>query len=526
MVHYVQLSNQKGGSLTKSFDQKKIKAIAGEIDLLVNERGDHYIAFLSGLLRFETVSGQKTRVGRDKFQEEIKNCLEYLRVESERLGMAFRNYDNLAVVAELKAADRSKGSVGVAAHIDVVPEGKGWRYPPFGGTVAEGCIWGRGAQDDKGPVGSAYSALDVVKSLGLEQIKNIRFLIGTLEETDDWPDVDLLRDKKEIPDVTFVPDGIFPVINAEKGMAMLEFSGTWKEEKPSAEKPQFISLKSGKRHNMVPDKAVLTLRAESSQKSAIARKLTDTAVTLKEMIPDSGFSMIHKEDSKNSGKTIFELNFAGKSAHGAFPEKGHNAALDALAFIDTLEYGSRGMRVFAKGLSNRCGLLDGSGFGIDYHHDYMGGTTVNLGVLNLTPRSGKALVNVRYPSGVESALVRAAFEKAAAEDSNTLDDLKVKSRIHGRVHEALFISPADHPEFLQSLQIAYQTITGRSGAFNSIRGTTYAKAFPAAVAFGPLDEKAGDIEMAHEANERIRIDRYLENIKIYALALTLLAYDH
>lgn|GEM_PF-189420 len=512
--------------MTKSFDQKKIKDVAGEIDRLVEERGDHYIAFLSGLLRFETASGQKTRAGQDKFQEAIKNCLEYLRVESERLSMAFRNYDNLAAVAELKTKQKSQRSVGVAAHIDVVPAGKGWRYPPFGGTVAEGCIWGRGAQDDKGPVASVYSALDALKSLGLRQVSDIRFLIGTLEETDDWPDVDLLRDKRETPDVTIVPDGIFPVINAEKGMAMLELSGTWPEEKPSAEKPRFISLTSGQRHNMVPDTAVLTLLAESSQKSAIARRLTDTAVTLKEIIPDSDFSMTHKEDSKNSGKTIFELSFLGKSAHGAFPEKGHNAALDALAFIDMLEYGPEGLRVFAGGLSRRCGLLDGSGFGIGCHHDYMGNTTINLGVLTLTPKSGNALVNVRYPSGVESANVRAAFEKAAAEDSNALDGLKVKSRIHGRIHEALFISPDNHPEFLHSLQIAYETVTGRPATLNSIRGTTYAKAFPAAVAFGPLDEKAGDIEMAHEVDERIRIDRYLENIKIYALALALLAYNH
>ncbi len=511
--------------MENSFDSDKIKNLADKIDRIVSRRGDHYIAFLSGLLRFETISGAKTIAGQDKFEKSIHRCLEYLHVQSERLGMIFRKYDNLTAAAELDAGDQSQGCIGVAAHIDVVPVGKGWKHPPFGGTVTDGWIWGRGAQDDKGPVGSIFSALDVLASLNLKQIKDIRFLIGTLEETDEWPDVDHLMEKKEIPDMTIVPDGIFPVINAEKGMAMLDFSGKWPKREPSSGTPQIVSLKSGKRHNMVPDSAVLLLRADTFQKSAVARDLTDGAVALKEMIPESDFSMKHREDSKNPDKTIFELKFFGKSAHGAFPEKGHNAALDALRFIDMIEIGSEGLRAFARVLSKRCGLLDGSGFGLEYHHDYMGDTTVNLGVLELKPDSGKALVNVRYPVGVKSTDVENAFARVAEEESKAVDGLKIESGIHGRVQEALYISPEEHDRFLQSLQIAYETASGRPRKLKAIRGTTYAKAFPSAVAFGPLDEEAGDTEMAHEPNERISIDRYLENIKIYALALALLAYQ-
>lgn len=36
-------------------------------------------------------------------------------------------------------------------HIDVVPaDSAGWKYPPFSGVIAEGDVWGRGAQDTKG----------------------------------------------------------------------------------------------------------------------------------------------------------------------------------------------------------------------------------------------------------------------------------------------------------------------------------------------------------------------------------------
>src|SRR4030042_1759920 len=37
-------------------------------------------------------------------------------------------------------------------HLDVVPEGKpeNWTYPPYSGTIADGCVWGRGSSDMKG----------------------------------------------------------------------------------------------------------------------------------------------------------------------------------------------------------------------------------------------------------------------------------------------------------------------------------------------------------------------------------------
>ena len=42
------------------------------------------------------------------------------------------------------------------AHIDVVStENQTWQYPPFEGRVVDGCVWGRGALDDKG--GAAMS---------------------------------------------------------------------------------------------------------------------------------------------------------------------------------------------------------------------------------------------------------------------------------------------------------------------------------------------------------------------------------
>ena len=46
------------------------------------------------------------------------------------------------------------------AHVDVVPTGEeaAWRYPPFGGELVDGRVYGRGAGDDKGSVAAQVMA--------------------------------------------------------------------------------------------------------------------------------------------------------------------------------------------------------------------------------------------------------------------------------------------------------------------------------------------------------------------------------
>jgi len=56
-----------------------------------------------------------------------------------------------------------------AGHVDVVPAGEGWKEEPFGATVKEGYLYGRGAQDMKSGVAAFVSAL-----------KNVEQFNGTL----------------------------------------------------------------------------------------------------------------------------------------------------------------------------------------------------------------------------------------------------------------------------------------------------------------------------------------------------------
>jgi acetylornithine deacetylase/succinyl-diaminopimelate desuccinylase-like protein len=55
-----------------------------------------------------------------------------------------------SVVARLEGQDQSRPALLVHGHLDVVPaNAPDWRYDPFSGEEADGCIWGRGAIDMK-----------------------------------------------------------------------------------------------------------------------------------------------------------------------------------------------------------------------------------------------------------------------------------------------------------------------------------------------------------------------------------------
>lgn len=53
-------------------------------------------------------------------------------------------------ILELPGARPDLAPVVAVSHTDVVPAGRGWTTPPFGGVVADGNVWGRGAIDAKG----------------------------------------------------------------------------------------------------------------------------------------------------------------------------------------------------------------------------------------------------------------------------------------------------------------------------------------------------------------------------------------
>ena len=73
----------------------------------------------------------------------------------------------------------------IMAHQDVVPEGEPakWKYPPYGGVIAEDRVWGRGALDCKSHVFASMVAADELIAQGFVPRQDIYFCYGDDEET-------------------------------------------------------------------------------------------------------------------------------------------------------------------------------------------------------------------------------------------------------------------------------------------------------------------------------------------------------
>ena len=90
------------------------------------------------------------------FGKETADCLHYFLSLAEEMGFETHNYDNYA--GEVVFGEGEE--LAILAHIDVVPAGDGWRFPPFAAVINDELsaggvpgvkIWGRGTMDDKAP---------------------------------------------------------------------------------------------------------------------------------------------------------------------------------------------------------------------------------------------------------------------------------------------------------------------------------------------------------------------------------------
>ena len=159
-------------------------------------------------------------------------------------GFSVINHDNYVMTADINDKETV---MDILAHLDVVGVGEGWDSDPFKAEVRDGCLYGRGTDDDKGPAIMALYAMKCIRELG-EDRKNVRLILGTDEESGS-SDVKYYYDRNKPAPNTFTPDAAFPVINVEKGLYRPEFTKKWVKETIL---PRVLSLNGGFRLNVVP----------------------------------------------------------------------------------------------------------------------------------------------------------------------------------------------------------------------------------------------------------------------------------
>ena len=86
---------------------------------------------------------------------DVTKAAEFLTAILEREGIPVKRFESgpgrVIVLARLKGAGGTAKPIVLLHHMDVVPtDPSRWKRDPFGGEIAEGAIWGRGAMDMKG----------------------------------------------------------------------------------------------------------------------------------------------------------------------------------------------------------------------------------------------------------------------------------------------------------------------------------------------------------------------------------------
>jgi len=144
------------------------------------------IAHLAEILKFKTVSsdaadnhvelpGEFQKLHRS-LRKQWPNVFKILKVQQVA---------DFSLLLEWRGSDVSLKPILCVSHMDVVavaPLEERWTQPPFGGVVADGFVWGRGALDLKFSVGGLLEAVSQLLLKGHKPARTVYIAIGHDEE--------------------------------------------------------------------------------------------------------------------------------------------------------------------------------------------------------------------------------------------------------------------------------------------------------------------------------------------------------
>lgn len=413
--------------------------------------------------------------------------------EAEEMGFETKNLNNYAGYIEFGQGDET---VGILAHLDVVPEGDGWNFDPYGGIIDDGNIYGRGAMDDKGPAIAILYAMKALKDTDTKLSRKVRLILGTDEEAG-WGCMDHYFKHEEAPNISFTPDADFPVIHAEKGIIVFDLTYELKDDESAI---KLVDIKGGNAPNMVPDYAEALLKVDDY--SSLEEKYNQYKKT-------NNYPVSIREDK---GQVV--VSATGVSAHGSTPEKGENA-IDYLAdFLFNIFPKESGAYEFLEIYKKRIAFKNhGEDIGCGFEDEVSGKLAFNTGMIKSEDNKLVLTINVRYPIHNTAEEVYKGIRDNLSGTSMVLveDDSDMKP---------LYV-PEDN-ELVTKLMEVYREETGDLDAKPVVTGGgTYARALDNAVAFGP--SFPGQKDVAHQKNEFISIDHLIKITRIYTRAIYELA---
>lgn len=454
-----------------------------EIDAFIDQEWESYLTDLASLIRIDSSLDSETASEGAPFGVGPRAALDGILAIAQRMGLETHDGEGYAGYADLIAQGPSvtQQQVGVIGHVDVVPAGEGWHFPPFELTRKEGMLIGRGVTDDKGPVLCALYALKFWIDKNISLRHTIRFIFGCNEETG-MDEVPYYKQHYGSPDFLFTPDADFPLCYGEKGL----FGVTITQDVPTDE---LIAFEGGSATNAVPAFARAVVRKD-------AALLTETdGITIEPL--ECG---------------VARVEAAGISGHASLPEGTVNALGVLARYLLRAGVGSNAERSWLDMLARMANFTDGSVIGIAAHDEDFGALTSVVGTARKDDDHLSFTVDIRFPLATTGEALTSAFEDMAASQGAQV--------CVTRNQEPFIVDP--HTKAVQALLGAYTAATGLQAEPFTMGGATYAREFPHAVSFGPAEEGIFDkpswVGGMHGADEGTSEEELKRALRIYIQA--------
>lgn len=427
---------------------------------------DELIASLQESIRIKSVE-EKALPGMP-FGEGPAKALEHFLSVGEKLGFKVQNFDNYAGHIDFGTDDQEE-MIGILGHVDVVPEGSGWDYAPYGAEIVDNKMYGRGTLDNKGPMMMCLYAMKALQDAGIPLKRKVRMILGANEETN-WGCMKHYFGTLNMPHpvVSFTPDSKFPVTFAEKGILRALF-----KIKIDAD----ITVKAGAVYNAVPE--VTTISLPVSYKEAVERE-----------VPLYNEGKDNKVSYEVEGDKIV-ITSKGVAAHAAHPEYGYNSLSALMIFLGRLNIAETGLKELVKFFNDKVQMeYNGKLLGLNLVDEPSGEITINFGKCFV--ENGELIVSMdmRYPVTFKAEDIKEKLFAVLEEYGLTFDPLKEEKPLY---------VPKDN-FLVKTLMEVYQDMTGDTVSQPiSTGGGTYAKAVSNCVAFGALLN--GTPDTMHQKNE-------------------------
>jgi carboxypeptidase PM20D1 len=376
-------------------------------------------------------------------------------------------------------ADPAGKPILLIAHMDVVPVEPGteakWTQPPFGGVVADGYIWGRGARDDKSSVLALLEAAEFLLAAGFQPPRTVYLAFGHDEEIGGQQGAKqvaaLLRSRGVMAEFLLdeggaVLDGLVAgvsrpvaaIMSAEKGYFTVQLTTRAEGGHSSRPPPQTAVGQLARAVARVQDGLLPT---------HLVRPVTDM---LDRLAPEMAFTARLALANRWLFGPLIERTFAGDPT------------------TNTLVRTTTAPTVFHAGIKD-----------------------------NVLPSEASALVNFRLLPGDTRDGVLAHLRRV-------IDDEGVELAPYGDFgNEASEPAPVDNAAFALLARTAAELFPAAAISTGLVTGATdarnYAGVYESRYNFSPSALRPEDLATVHGTNERLAVDNYLGMIRFYVQLL-------